>query len=1299
MLRPFLSLIACLPLATSVAAQGPTGVQVRYQLPAEGTLPKTYLVTLAVVAKDNPDWIVSQFLRGEPRTVTVENRGEFTEVWDGLDENLMPVPPGTYGVKGICTPARRWQVDGEYHAVTPQFVAGASCWMPDRRQWRVPEPFGGDPCEAPLGDVDVSENGIGVFYYTYLENGTNNPMFDLNRPVGLGQFLRSFPSGGAGGGTSTCTDGETVWSFSTDGGPKYVYRADGKPFGTGRAQRANVYLPSGWVKDMACRRDAACGKTIVYVAQGGKIQEVPQWPKYTESDTERIDLISVHDGENGTILAELPLPRPVGIATRGDTLYAVHTGADGAWEVSAVRLEAGIPQKPWQRLFALPPGVQPADVEVDRQQRIYLSEPAANKVHQFDRSGRLLRSYGRLASQQPGSHDRLTLMKPGKLAVWTDAEGNDRLLVVEHAGPNRVSEWSGDGRLLREFVGLQTHANSGHAVDPEHPEQVYLAGHDGWLTRFVVDYDNGAWTVDAVWPQVGTDPKAPRFDHPQFIRVGGRCYLACGRSNNVYRLAGDRWLLSAAIVRQRRGNDWECFTWHDANGNGTVEEEEYRDRPLEMPGWLLRYHGNQWLDDLSLVALNQAGPDVWRLAPEGFDAHGNPIFKSWRKLLTDPIFEARAAGKADAIYGGNELDVKFGSDWAMADGSMADGFYVYARGGRSFSANEGAQGKISRYVPDGKGGYRLKWRVGRIALEGVARRGEIYGAIHIWKPIQGLLSVVDQSRCGVLLYTEDGLYVDTIFPDPRRFPRSVAGLYPQPGEFFAGYVYPNRDNGKIYFGMGKVTPLVFEAQGWSLRENPVRALAVQKEVTISAAQIAAPPEIALTLRGGAGAAKVVRFAPALGGAVLDGSLSGWESCEPVRFQADGDQTVEVRCLYDPDHLYLRWHARLASEVDPKPLEPIDRLFTHDRGADTLSFYVQGDPNARPGSADGRPGDVRIVFGLFHDRGKVRPVALGMYPAWSGPGKANPITYRTPVGKVDFAHVGLLDDVRVQAVVDDDGKGFVLAAAVPRTAIPGLPALSSSVRTMMNFEATYGGHNKFWWSNADGSASRETYDEPTEARLYPGSWAPALFQGMEAGVVVRHWQLCGPFGGPGAERFRYDLSGPMPGTDKDFKQAAREFCEAARFPPDDGAVDLAAVYSGAMIRGYWNDPGRVAWRKTAIADLDTRVICGPAAQVWYGVTWVHMPEDLELDFRFQGHPQTHLRWLLNGQEVLDGEIPGDDLVRVGTKRLTLRQGWNEVRFRGYCVGYPPFRAGLVFAGPPEKLWKLRLSTDAPKSRAE
>ncbi len=175
-----------------------------------------------------------------------------------------------------------------------------------------------------------------------------------------------------------------------------------------------------------------------------------------------------------------------------------------------------------------------------------------------------------------------------------------------------------------------------------------------------------------------------------------------------------------------------------------------------------------------------------------------------------PIFQARAENTADAVHGGNELDDRFSSDWAMARGSVKDGFYVTARGGQMFSANMSGQDKISRYVPDGKGGYALSWRTGRQALSGTAKQGEIVGSIFIEPPINGLVSVIDNSRSGVLLYTEDGLYVETLFP---QRPASEVGIFALPGEFFQGVVYPDRKDGSIYIGVGKATPEIFKIAG------------------------------------------------------------------------------------------------------------------------------------------------------------------------------------------------------------------------------------------------------------------------------------------------------------------------------------------------------------------------------------------------------------------------------------------------------------------------------------------------------
>src|ERR1035438_1125843 len=90
------------------AAAAAPGVEVHYQLPTDGPLPQTYRVTLAITDARRPEAILSQFVCGQPCTVTTANGGRFTALWDGLDDNFMPLPAGRYGVKGLYMPARQW---------------------------------------------------------------------------------------------------------------------------------------------------------------------------------------------------------------------------------------------------------------------------------------------------------------------------------------------------------------------------------------------------------------------------------------------------------------------------------------------------------------------------------------------------------------------------------------------------------------------------------------------------------------------------------------------------------------------------------------------------------------------------------------------------------------------------------------------------------------------------------------------------------------------------------------------------------------------------------------------------------------------------------------------------------------------------------------------------------------------------------------------------------------------------------------------------------------------------------------
>jgi hypothetical protein len=1276
------------PLAPSVI--------IHYQLPTDGLLPRTYLVTLAITEAKDSNWVISNFASGVVRTVTAENQGRFSEAWDGLDDNYMPAVPGSYGVKGIYMPAQKWAIDGQYHAVIPKLASTGSSWGQAPSEDALPGKIEGDPVDAPLSDVDVAANGKGVLAFEYLENGRNYFLTDFTKPVGYGQVITGYDSGVFAGATSACTDGESIWCFSTDGGTPFIARADGKPFGHQKTGRDNVYLPDGWVTGMAAWTDKATGRTVVFDAETGQKASDPSGPAPGGAGL-RDGRVKALDSRDASTIGQWKMARPLGLAARQDRLYLLH-GTGAGFEVLSLALGGGWEKAKPSLLFKVPAGIVPYDIEADSHGRVYLSDSAANHVYQFDAQGRRLRTYGRSNAQVDGHYDPQTFMAPEKLACWTDAQGQDRILVVEKAGPNRLSEWSGDnGQLLRQWVVPQTFANNGYAIDPHHPALAYLQGQRETLVRWKIDYVSGQWTPDAVWRGIGPAAFGGKLVQPmavpRLVYRGDDAYLVFWRGYVAYHLEGDRLRACAAVLAEGAGDDQRDYFWRDLNGDGRVEPNEYRPYAMENPPGIFRYFGETWFQDLSLVCFGGDTPDIWRLAPTGFDRRGTPLFdpRGWRKLLTDEIFTARQKGDAPALRGGNEAGNSFNSAWASVVQAPGGDLYVSARSGPDFSANQGAQFKLSRYVPDGRGGYRQRWRVGRQALGDVAQSGQLYGSIYVSAPLNGLVPVIDNSRAGVMLYSEDGLYVDTLFLDDHLVAHDQMGAYWEPGEFFAGNVYSNRDNGKIYFALGKGMPQIFEAQGWSTAENPVHPLTVlDRTVSLDANEIAMPPEAALRIRGGAAAARIARFYPSPGGApALDGSMRGWEACDPVTFGNGATQSVEARCLYDPEHLYVRWHARLGHDVEIRSLGLPEHLFAHDRAADTLGLYLQGDPEAKPGGAapEGRPGDVRFVFGLFKSEGATHPAVLGMYPSWRG-SAAEARTYRTPEGgSVSFAHVGLVPGVKTGYQLDADGQGFVLAAAIPREALPDSPRLDGW-RTEGNFDANFGGHDRFWWSNADGSASRETLDEPTEARLYPGSWSVVQCLPMTA-LPIHSWMAIGPFGSPQIDRL--DIN-----TDRD---QIIKILFGSNFPPDTNR-DMSAVYNGPITHTRVAQR-RVAWQK---ADISTDQVDFEKTIGWSGtydegtaylLTHIYSPQAADVHLQVtQPDGQYAVHGQLNGRPLPFITEDGQPWTHLDpTQPLHLQSGWNELLLRRDFI-WGDMTLGASLKADSSILWHLRVTGSPP-----
>jgi hypothetical protein len=511
------------------------------------------------------------------------------------------------------------------------------------------------------------------------------------------------------------------------------------------------------------------------------------------------------------------------------------------------------------------------------------------------------------------------------------------------------------------------------------------------------------------------------------------------------------------------------------------------------------------------------------------------------------------------------------------------------------------------------------------------------------------------------------------------------------------------DDGKVYFALGKVTPMIFEAENWSVKGSPVKALTLlDQSVVLQSSQTAAAPEFALAVRaqrGGGNSARVALFAPLPGGGPsLDGSMAGWEGCAPVVFSSDDKREVSVRCGFDPSHLYLQWQVRLGRKFEAKALEPAERLFTHDRGADTVGFYIQGDAAAAASKdGNGRPGDARFVFGLFEDKGLTRPVVLAMLPKEVGKGssirKPSPLSYRTPAGGTAlFEHVGLLSSAKLGYRLDKDGEGFVIAAAIPRADIPRLPAFSEEFRTLVDFDANLGGHNRFWWSNADGSASRETYDEPTEARLYPGAWAQAKFESMDR-LPVRVWSAVGPFGFPKLKELRH----------REDRSEIIKTLGSAVYPPEQG-IDLSASFTGEQSQTR-KGARELKWKPASISgvQVDLGTVLG-----WnsfenegsaYLVTWVNSPEDATVKLKVvEDHGHHAVRVWVN-EVAVPPVFPKGQSAKALTHTLdpslpvALKAGWNKLLLR-YDLVWGGDKVGLVLDASPQLLWALKFSPVPP-----
>ena len=576
------------------------------------------------------------------------------------------------------------------------------------------------------------------------------------------------------------------------------------------------------------------------------------------------------------------------------------------------------------------------------------------------------------------------------------------------------------------------------------------------------------------------------------------------------------------------------------------------------------------------------------------DAHNNPIYDPAgpQVMLNDSVVEARATFNASAgdtptcdvcmglppTHGGNEVTAKLsGSRTSSRFVDSTHSSLVACMGATGsqflksgcFSADACPQYKLAWYNKTSTGEWKNIWRVGQVSLGGVtganqfadgkpqSKEGAGIEPMTVHPVVGNTVSVTDQMRAGLFIFTTDGLYIDTLGLSPggapgyrKDFDFGSKNVYAWPGEYFGGgEVFVDPASGTVQLAWGKTTVQAYSVPGWTRDGIPVDPVKfTSPTVTLAPDNIAVPAGIASQIRG---------FPPAFANLTVkkvgstppatDGSLTGWDDAIKADFKVDGlnvdgPALIEMRLLRAPaeDSLYVHIAVNQSLTgwpIRPQKLLPANRMFIHSRPATTCSLYIQGNLSAAharqeseilprdrtpPLSAgpigstesrqsrvlpslhsasQGRPGDSRIVFGVFNDTtmnsgsGNHELAILGVYPFWdSSFGPASPATYAAGTGTMNFANVALLDGVKKKGwTLSEDGYQLNMVAALPRKVFPMLPSFETNFMTGGDFSCNIQGFQKDWWVNADLQASQITWDEPSEASLYPASWGNFSFE--------------------------------------------------------------------------------------------------------------------------------------------------------------------------------------------------------------
>ena len=483
----------------------------------------------------------------------------------------------------------------------------------------------------------------------------------------------------------------------------------------------------------------------------------------------------------------------------------------------------------------------------------------SHRVKRFDRSGKLIATYGRQGGRLDGPFVPTDFRDLRDVAATTDGG----FLVCEGgASLRRTAHFDREGNLLGQWFGGSPFFSQASATAAK-PDEIWF--YAGYATFGVakMDFERRTWDLVASYRYErfgdGLFPAHDPFRHWVVRGKDGVTYVV-NESGAVLRLDASRQrLVPAAIAgsrdKKKAPQPWldavakqqldlaklsGAYTWSDLNADGEFQPEEFRFHAIE-PGRTAPAIGVApcFIDENWNLVIGQntrtGEGSPWVTLPNLAATNAQAPLWGWSR---SEAAKAQWPAEIESLNGAECRGIWRGPDGAVYVIVAANRAPTADRHNPAFPGFRSGSVRVIRWNADGS----IAWSVGKHSHSepfAGARPGEYYDPTRILGVVHDCVVVADRSAWTASAWTADGLYAGSFLdrraadglpghvyswwrekrPDPDKpgafvNPQTMNPDTPIPYDVLGGFMLPVPDGDPLWMPMGESATAVYRVGGW-----------------------------------------------------------------------------------------------------------------------------------------------------------------------------------------------------------------------------------------------------------------------------------------------------------------------------------------------------------------------------------------------------------------------------------------------------------------------------------------------------